>query len=138
MPAKGLDTLSMPTSIYLAKLMGPVFLAVGVGCLVNGATFRKLAGEFLDSLALIFLSGLLLMTAGLAVVLAHNVWVADWRVLITVIGWLATVGGAVRVICPQSKQHLGHRLLGHKQALPIAGAIWLAIGAIRCFFGYVR
>ena len=56
-----------------------------------------MAEEFLRSRALIYLSGLLTMTAGLAIVLTHNVWVADWPVLITMLGWLATIGGAVRI-----------------------------------------
>ena len=57
-----------------------------------------MAEEFLRSRALIYLSGLLTMTAGLAIVLAHNVWARDWPVLITVLGWLATIGGAVRIV----------------------------------------
>ena len=31
----------MATSIYLAKLMGPVFLAVGIGLLVNAKTYAS-------------------------------------------------------------------------------------------------
>ena len=40
MPAKGQD---MQTSIFLAKLMGPVFLALGAALLVNGAAYRTMA-----------------------------------------------------------------------------------------------
>ena len=71
----------MQTSVFLAKLIGPVFLAVGIGLITNAATYRKMADEFLASTALIYLSGLLTMTAGMAIVLTHNVWAADWRVL---------------------------------------------------------
>ena len=44
----------MANSIFLAKLMGPVMLAVGIGVLINGNGFRSLAEEFLRSRALIF------------------------------------------------------------------------------------
>ena len=54
----------MQTSVFLAKLIGPFFLAVGVGLLANAAAYRKLADEFLRSTALIYLSGLLTMPAG--------------------------------------------------------------------------
>ena len=47
-----------------------------------------MADEFLRSRALIYLSGVLIHDGGLAIVLTHNVWVADWRVLITLLGWL--------------------------------------------------
>jgi hypothetical protein len=68
MPAEGWD--AMLTSVYLARLIGPVMLAVGIGLLVNPAAYRTLAREFLDSTALVYLSGLLTMTAGLAIQLA--------------------------------------------------------------------
>ena len=86
----------MPTSIFLAKLIGPIFLAVGIGVLVNAPAYRALADEFLRNAALVYVSGLLLMTAGMAILLSHNVWAPDWRVLITLLGWLAAVGGALR------------------------------------------
>jgi hypothetical protein len=128
----------MPTSLFLAKLIGPLFLAVGVGLIANAAVYKKLADEALASLALIYLTGLLAMTAGLAIVLSHNVWVADWRVLITLLGWLAAIGGAVRIVMPQGTQKFGRKFLKHPQGLIIAAAIWLAVGAVLCFFGYFR
>ena len=94
----------MANSIFLARLIGPIMLAVGIGVFVNGAVYRPLADEFLRSRALIYLSGLLLMTAGLAIVLTHNVWAPTGRCMITILGWLAAIGGAVRIICPA-----GHR-----------------------------
>ena len=125
-------------SIFLAKLIGPIFLAVGIGLIANAAAYRKLANEFLASTALIYLSGLLTMTAGVAIVLTHNVWAADWRVLITVLGWLAAVGGALRIVMPQGTQEVGRKILKHPQGLTIAAVIWLVIGAVLCLFGYFR
>ena len=126
----------MPASIFLAKLMGPVIVAIGIGLLANAAVYRKMAEEGLRSHVLIYLSGVLTMTAGLAIVLAHNVWAADWRVLITLLGWLLTIGGAVRIVVPQQSEAMGRRFLEHPQAMPVFAAVWLAIGAVLCFFGY--
>jgi hypothetical protein len=126
------------TSIFLAKLIGPIFVAGAIGMFVNGATYRLLADEFLRSRALIYISGLLAMTAGLALVLTHNVWRADWPVIITVLGWLATIGGAFRIVAPQGTEKVGRAMLKQKHGLTIAGVIWLAVGAVLCFFGYVR
>ena len=127
----------MATSIYLAKLMGPVFLVVGIGLLVNAKTYRKLAEEFLASTALIYLSGVLLMLGGVALVLAHNVWRLDWPLLITLLGWLGVIGGAGRIIVPQGLQEIRQDIVESGIALTIACVIWLAIGVVLCFFGYV-
>ena len=126
----------MANSIFLAKLMGPVMLAVGIAVLINGNGFRSLAEEFLRSRALIFLSGLITMSAGLAILLTHSVWVASWPVLITILGWLMTIGGAARIVCPQSTEKFGHAMLKNKMALHVAGGVWFVLGAIFTFFGY--
>ena len=128
----------MQSSVYIARLIGPIFLAVGIGALINGPIYKKLAAQFLDNMALIYVSGILLMTAGMAVLLAHNVWVPEWRVLITLLGWIAAIAGALRIVMPQGTESVGRRILRHPQGLTIAAVIWLAIGAVLCFFGYFR
>src|ERR1700739_5103299 len=87
----------MSTSVFLARLIGPVLLVIGLAVFANQRAFRELAEEFLASKALLFLSGLLIMPAGLAIVLTHNIWAADCRVMITLFGWLNAIGGAVRL-----------------------------------------
>jgi uncharacterized membrane protein len=128
----------MPTSIFLAKLIGPIAIAIGIGVLINRDTYRKLAEEFLASLALIFLSGILTMTAGVAIVLNHNVWALEWRVIITLVGWLATLGGLMRILFPQRVEHVGRWVLARPAALCVAAAVWIAIGVALCIFGYFR
>jgi hypothetical protein len=128
----------MQTSIVLAKLIGPVMLAVGIGIVVNGGVYRRLADEFLRSRALIYLSGLITMTAGLALVLTHNVWRPNWPVVITILGWAATVGGAIRIVVPQGTEKIGRAMLDSRFGLLLAGAVWLAVGALLTFYGYLR
>jgi len=133
MPAKGQD---MATSIFLARLIGPVCLVIGVALLVNGEGFRAMLFEFIDSPALIFLSGIITMVAGLAIVVTHNLWVPDWRVLITVIGWLGTIGGAIRIVVPQQTIELGRTMLTNIYTLPIVMGFYFVIGALLTYFGY--
>jgi hypothetical protein len=135
MPAKGQEH-SMSTSIFLAKLIGPVCLVIGLALLINGAAFRTLAGEFLNNPALMFLSGAITLPGGLAIVLTHNVWAGDWRILITILGWLAIVGGAARILVPQRAAAVGRTLVANPSALPISTGIYLVFGALLSFFGY--
>ncbi len=128
----------MGTSVFLAKLIGPLCLALGVALLLNGASFRKLAQTFIDSPALIFLSGVITLPAGLAIVLTHNVWASDWRVLITILGWLALIAGAIRIVVPQQAAGMGRNLINHPLTPVIAGAVYAAAGALLCYFGYLR
>jgi uncharacterized protein YjeT (DUF2065 family) len=101
----------MSNSLFLARLIGPVMLVVGLAVFANPRGFREMSEEFLASRALLFLSGLILMPAGLAIVLTHNIWALDWRVLITLLGWLAAIGGALRLFGPLFVVKAGHTML---------------------------
>jgi hypothetical protein len=128
----------MATSVFLAKLIGPVLLVASIGLFLNAAGYRAMAQEFLRNPALIYLAGILTMTAGLAIVLTHNVWIANWPVLITILGWLGVIGGAARLALPEQTRTLGETMLRNEIAMKIGGGVWLAVGALLCFFGYFR
>ena len=136
MPAKGQDT--MQTSHFLAQLIGPMLLVIGLGMLINRDGYRAMAKEFLASRGLIYIAGLLALVPGLAVVLTHNVWAADWRAIITLLGWLAVIGGAFRILFPQEVTRLGSRMIANPLHLTVGGAVTLILGAILSYYGYVR
>jgi hypothetical protein len=126
----------MSTSVFLARLIGPVMLVIGLAVLTNQRAFRAMAEEFLASQALIFLSGLLIMPVGLAIVLTHNIWAADGRVMITLFGWLNAIGGAVRLFAPAYVMQTGRAMLKRPHSMTIAAAIWVVAGSLFCLFGF--
>ena len=77
-------------------------------------------------------------SAGLAIVLTHNIWTADWRVLITIFGWLNVIGGAVRLVGPPLLVKVGRAMLKQSWFIPIAAAIWVVLGSLFCLFGFLR
>ena len=56
----------MQTSVFLAQLIGPVMLVAALGLLINRDGYRAMALSFLESTPLIYISGVLAMTAGIA------------------------------------------------------------------------
>ena len=127
----------MENSLFLAQLIGPTLAVMGAGLLIDPRGFQTLANEFLGSRALIFLAGLLAFVPGLAVVLGHNVWVADWPVIITVLGWLSLIGGAVRILLPRQVVRIAQTILGRNSFVRVAGAVIVLLGAVLMFFGFV-
>ena len=128
----------MQTSLFLAKLIGPVMLVIGLAVFANQRGFRDMAEEFMASRALMFLSGLLIMPVGLAIVLTHNIRAADWRVLITLFGWLNAIGGAVRLVAPAFVMKTGRAMLRRPYFVIVAAAIWVVLGLLFCLFGFLR
>ncbi|MEA2878191.1 MAG: hypothetical protein QOF14_3387 [Hyphomicrobiales bacterium] len=128
----------MNTSIFLAKLIGPLALVLGFGVLFNRGAVRAVLDEFINNRAILFLAGLITFPAGLAIVLTHNVWVADWPVIITIVGWLTAFSGAIRIVAPEGAIRYGRRAYERPNGPLFSAAIWIALGAVLTFFGYVR
>ena len=127
----------MDTSIFIAKLIGPILLVVGAGVLISRAAYSEAADEAIRSRALLYIFGGIGFAAGLAIVLTHNVWVWGWPVIITILGWLMMVRGALRILFPQQVADLGAKVLQSSPSLlPIGGFVVLVIGAVLSYFGY--
>lgn len=127
----------MDTSLFLARLLGPMLVVLAIGLVACQVSWRSMAKEFIASRPLLFLSGLLTLLGGLAIVNTHNVWTAGWPVVITIFGWLAVVGGAARMLFPQTVIGLGKRMLENKTYLTGAGIVEGLIGLWLCYVGYM-
>jgi len=133
----------MDRSTLLAKLIGPPFLAVGLGLLLNQKTYWDMIDEVIRHPSpignlLIYLSGLLSMVAGLAMVNVHPSWTRDWRVVITILGWLCVIGGVLRIVFPSFVGSIGASMLTSTSNSWIIGegVVFLALGAWLSFMGY--
>jgi hypothetical protein len=128
----------METSRFLARLVGPFLVAIGAGLLINGDVYQQMAAQFLQNLGLIYLSGLLTLLAGLAIVNTHNVWTGDWRVIITIFGWLGIIGGALRIMFPQLVEAVGTGMLAQRSLIVGAWVVVLALGLWLSYVGYLE
>jgi len=127
----------MPASIFIAELLGPIFIVTGVASLFKVQMLRGILQEFIRSQALLYLAGFLGLLGGLALVLTHNVWVRDWRLIITLIGWLTIVRAVVTIFRPQEIVAIGSKLLEHQGYFFGASVINLTIGLALSYFGYL-
>ncbi|MFZ0196094.1 MAG: hypothetical protein WBF44_03380 [Pseudolabrys sp.] len=127
----------MERSHFLAKLIGPVFIVGGVGMLFNTAVYRVMFERALHDHMLIYLSGILALVMGLAMVAVHNDWKWHWPLIITVIGWLALIGGVIRMIAPQVIETYGLAVLSSPNFFIIDGGIAVLFGVLLSYFGYL-
>jgi hypothetical protein len=68
---------------------------------------------------------------------AHT-WCADWRVIITVLGWLTTIGGIIRIVVPRIAVAVGTDIDGGRANTIVATLIIGTLGAFLSFKGYVQ
>jgi hypothetical protein len=126
----------VPAAVLIARLIGPLFAALGLGMLLNATFYAAAVGEGADSPVLIAIAGMATLVAGLAILNAHRAWTADWRVLVTLIGWLFIIAGLIRLILPTLAETLAPAVYSGPAALMVAGVVVLVIGAVLSFEGY--
>ena len=56
--------------------------------------------------------------------------------LITLLGWLMLIRGAVRILAPEAIMGYAANLLRNKQMIPVTGAVTGVLGLVLCYFGY--
>ena len=126
----------MAHSKLIAGFIGPLLAAMGLAMLVNRDLFPAMIGQLAQSYGLIFLSGILSLLGGIAIVRVHNVWSGGWPIIVTVLGWLAIAGGLVRMWFPQQAGPIAERFAGNSSALLVAGIVVLALGAFLSYKAY--
>jgi hypothetical protein len=126
----------VPAAVLIARLIGPLFAALGLGMLLNATFYAAAVGEGAASPVLIAIAGMATLVAGLAILNAHRAWTADWRVLVTLIGWLFIIAGLIRLILPTLAETLAPAVYSGPAALMVAGVVVLVIGAVLSFEGY--
>jgi hypothetical protein len=110
----------------LAVLMGSALVIVGI-TVFNKSYFNAIMTDFINSKVLLWITGLITFVMGTVVVALYNVWNADWRLLVTLLGWLTVIKGAVIMLFPSSMTLVYHRLLSNR-LLTFSGIYALLLG----------
>jgi hypothetical protein len=88
----------MEISIYLARFWGSLFIILGLMSI--GARFLGRIIEYTEDKTITISTGYITFLLGLITVTLHNIWVADWRVAITILGWTTLLKGIEKIGFP--------------------------------------
>jgi hypothetical protein len=94
----------MELSIFLAKLLGIYMLIVAAELILRRREFEGAVRDFASSKGLLVFSGSISLLVGLAVVIGHPIYESDFRVVISLLGWLLILRGVWRTAFPSHIQ----------------------------------
>jgi hypothetical protein len=80
-------------TIYLSRLIGLFLLIAGLDMFVRHADFANTIMLMVKDVPLMYVTGLIALTVGLAVVLTHNIWSGLPAIVVTLIGWMSLLKG---------------------------------------------
>ncbi|NEQ42962.1 MAG: hypothetical protein F6K00_05135 [Leptolyngbya sp. SIOISBB] len=123
----------MANSRQIAGLLGPTLAAALT------AEFPLVQPHLHDAQIppVVYLSGVLLFVAGLAIVRAHNLWVrARWPVLITTTGWSLLILGLIRMFAAGQYRQTSAEV--SSTTFIVIEGILLVIALVITYYGYRR
>ncbi len=90
----------MEKSKSIAKIVGPTLIVMIF------SEMRIWNPTLYDTqiVPLIYLNGVLLFVAGLAIVKNHNIWTFGWQTILTIVGYFGILLGLFRMLFPQIQQ----------------------------------
>ena len=128
----------MATSKTIVALLGPTLIASAASIFLNLDAWPGMVDQAFHNPALVFMSGYPLFVAGLAIVYFHNWWKGGWPVVVTVLGWVAVLGGLLRILFLTRLAEIATRAVQTASVMPIAAFLILVIGAFLSFKAYKR
>jgi len=123
----------MELSVLIARILALTYISAGIAALSGKIVFADMVKEFEKSPALTYVTGFFTLVLGTILVSYHSLWVTDWRVLITIVGWMSLFKGILLIALP------GYISLfkgWYKNTRPW-GALMIAVGLLFAYFGFI-
>jgi hypothetical protein len=123
----------MELSHYLGQLMSIVLVLIGLALVLRGVYYTDAYKVWMKNKGLKLFTSMVVLVAGVALVIAHNVWIAGWEVLITIVGWGMILKGVLLGYFPKEFDKMIDWLLEIRWLVAFGGAVWV-IGGL--YLGY--
>jgi len=124
------------TTLFFSRLIGPVLAVVGLSFILRRTEMIALMKQLVKNNVILWIYGMIELTAGIAIILAHNEWSSTPAIIISLIGWGMILEGSFGVL--SNKTHI-KRMMGElKMGLfSPSGVIMLLAGACLVWNGYL-
>jgi len=114
----------MEITFFFARLWGSFFIIFGLLFIITRQLGRTI--EMTDDKAFVISTGYVTLFLGLVTVILHNLWVADWRIAITLLGWSTLIKSILKIGFPEQIHKQAQRFK-KKQAVSTIFLILLGV-----------
>lgn len=90
----------METSLFLAQVIGLYLVIQSIVLMVRLKEMQEIVRELIHNRPVLLIISLIATMVGLLLVVSHNVWEANWRVIVTIFGWGILVKGILYMALP--------------------------------------
>ncbi|MCK9186439.1 hypothetical protein M0P48_03305 [Candidatus Gracilibacteria bacterium] len=91
----------MEMSILIARIFAVVLAVLGLGMIFNYKYFKKAVDDIIKNPGFLYFGGIMALVVGFLIVTFHNIWVKDWTVIVTILGWTSLLKGVLLLLAPK-------------------------------------
>ncbi len=125
-------------TIFLSRLIGLYYILVALSMMSRRQATVETVTALLQNPSLMFIVGVITLAAGLAVVLAHNIWSGGALVVVVIlVGWITLIKGlSFLFLSPEVEAEFFLRQLHYQQFFYMYAAISLVLGIYLTYGGF--
>jgi len=122
----------MELTIFLARFLGGYYVIFGLLSIITKYMGKVI--EMTKDKSFVISTGYITLLIGLGTVILHNVWVLDWTLAITLLGWSTLIKGILKVGFPEV---INKQAQGFKNKQLISNVILTLLGAWLIWMSFV-
>ncbi len=121
-------------SIFVARVVALIYIPLSIAMITGQINSKEMIASYKKSAGFTLWVGIFAVIAGTFLVHYHNIWVKDWPVLVTLLGWIAVVEGVIFIAFPKTMLSLSERMSKNEKAWSFFA---LAFGLLFGYFGFI-
>ena len=127
-----------PRTLFLSRLIGLYCVLVALSMITRRRATVESVTALLHDPSMIFILGVIMLAAGLALVLAHNIWSGGALVVIvTLVGWITLIKSLLFLFLPpEMAAGFFLRQLHYQELFYLYGAVSLVLGIYLTYGGF--
>lgn len=127
----------MDLTIFLAHLIGPTMLAVGLGLFVSRNYYSKVYRHLENETLGVLMTGVAALVIGILMVTNHNVWDSFLTGIISLVGWSSLIKGLLLIVVPRTVDKIGDWASERPEVFSFAGVLYLVLGAYVSYMAFL-
>ncbi len=126
----------MELTLFLTQVIGVYLVLIGLICIVKRKMMMQAMGDVITNKSLLYVIAIIELIAGISLVISHNIWVWNYAVIVTIVGWLMLVEALAYLALPYSWMKKIFRMFNTKGWYVGAGLAAVILGAYMVAIGF--
>lgn len=127
---------AMTLTAYVAQLLGLYLALSGALMLVREQAMMVLVPKFVDSPPFLYFLGSLRVLIGLAIVLAHAMWIGTLGTVIYLVGWLTLLRGIAMLLLPVETERKILEVFSRGNVWYVTAMVAIVLGGWLAYAGF--